>query len=135
MTKDLLDVEYSFKEWHDYYLSMWNEVMMTGDTASVEQMDPRYYVTFFTDNQEKPTFYSYDEAIDGMRQSVHALIGTEKRFENRIIRMKNNGSAIVFYEQVLIKEGKEISRLFTTEEWQFKSDGWVIIREVDLVVK
>ncbi|MHC0038100.1 hypothetical protein [Pseudoneobacillus sp. C159] len=135
MTKDLLDMEYSFKEWHDNYLSKWNDAMMTGDTAGVEQMDPGYYVTFFTNKESKPTYYTYDEAIDGMRQSVNALIGTEKRFENRIIRMKNNENAIVFYEQVLVKEGKDLSRLFTTEEWQIKSDGWVMVREVDLVVR
>lgn len=124
-----------FTEQHDRYLANWGEAMKTGETNQIEQMSPEYYVTFFSDSQKEPTFYPYKEAMDGMRQSVKECIGFVKHFENRIIRMKNDKAAIVFYELVLTKGSKELSRMFTTEEWRYTNDSWSIEREVDLIVK
>ena len=131
---ELSDAQLSFTRSHNEYLEQWKYTMQTGETEGVEQMSPAYFVAFFMNTQPRPEFYEYDEAMEGMRQSVKECIGFEKNFENRIIRMKNVNSAIVFYEQVLRNGDRELSRLFTTEEWQLHGDQWLLTREVDIQV-
>ncbi|MEL3971655.1 hypothetical protein AAEO50_05115 [Rossellomorea oryzaecorticis] len=71
------------------------------------------YVAFFKSGYEKPVFFTKDEAINGLKQSVKQFLGAEKKFENRVIRLRNKENAVVFYEQLIVKDEKVSARLFT----------------------
>lgn len=66
-----------------------------------------------------------------MKQSVTHFLGANKRFENRVIRLKDNENAVVFYEQLIVKKEEVLARLFTIEYWQLSNDKWMIIRETE----
>lgn len=120
-----------FTAFHDLYLREWENAMATGEVDNLDKMSENYYVTFFSKGKDRPTFFERQEAMEGMRQSVHSLVGATKRFENRLIRMKDEDKAIVFYEQVIEKGHTILSRLFTIENWE-KIDGqWTLMREIE----
>jgi hypothetical protein len=120
-----------FTEMHDNFIRNWNDAMQSGDTSSLESMTEDYYVAFFRGANEKPMFFNKEESINGMRQSVGQLLGAQKRFENRIIRLRNDQNAVVFYELLIEKENKIIARLFSIENWIFIENKWIIVRETE----
>ncbi|WP_226679980.1 hypothetical protein [Sutcliffiella horikoshii] len=120
-----------FKEMHDEFLCDWNYAMSSGDTSSVDRMSDDYYVSFFNDGSKKPIFFTRQEAIEGMEQSVRHFYGANKRFENRIIRLRDYENAVVFYEQLIVKDENVLARLFTIENWKFINEKWMVIRETE----
>lgn len=122
---------YEFTKMHDEFISDWNHAMSSGDTSSVDRMTEDYYVAFFNSGNEKPVIFTKQEAINGMDQSVRHFLGANKRFENRVIRLRNNESAVVFYEQLIVKDEDVLARLFTIENWRFINEKWLIIRETE----
>lgn len=124
-----------FTQMHDEFIMEWNQAMASRDTSALERMAENYYVTFFKDSHEKPLFFCKDDAITGMQQSVKQLVGAKKKFENRIIRLKDNGNAVVFYELLIEKEEKVLARFFTIENWQLMNDEWLLVREVEELIK
>ncbi|SET54493.1 hypothetical protein SAMN05421676_105246 [Salinibacillus kushneri] len=66
-----------------------------------------------------------------MKQSVQHYLGAEKVFKNRVIRLKDDDQAVVFYEQLIKKEGKVLARLFTIENWQSTNGEWLLVRETE----
>ena len=120
-----------FTRMHDVYISAWNKAMMTGDTSSVERMDDHYFVVFLRGKKEKPVIFNKEDAITGMQQSVRHFLGAKKIFKNRVIRLRNPENAVVFYEQLIEKNGKILSRLFTIENWELINTEWKIIRETE----
>ncbi|UFT98358.1 hypothetical protein KO561_14265 [Radiobacillus kanasensis] len=120
-----------FTKFHDKFINSWNEAMVSGDTSAVELMDEEYYVAFFASVKEKPFFFNKDDAISGMKQSVQQFLGATKRFDHRVIRLKDNEHAIVFYEQAIEKDGQILSRLFTMENWQVVDNSWKLVREIE----
>lgn len=104
-----------FTTMHDEFIIDWNKAMKTGDTSALERMHEDYYVTFFNGSHEKPMLFSREEAIKGMRESVKQLIGVQKKFKNRVIRLKNPENTAVFYELLIEKDEKILARLFTIE--------------------
>ncbi|WP_245804801.1 hypothetical protein [Halobacillus hunanensis] len=120
-----------FTRMHDEFINDWNEAMISGDTSSLERMTNDYYVAFFKGTNEQPIIFNRKDAVTGMRQSVKQMLGANKRFENRIIRLKNNNHTVVFYEQLIYKGAELLSRLFTIEDWQFLDGKWMIVREIE----
>ncbi|WP_254660824.1 hypothetical protein [Bacillus sp. FJAT-27225] len=94
-------------------------------------MTEDYYVAFFNHGNEKPIFFTKQEAINGMEQSVRHFLGATKKFENRVIRLRSNDNAAVFYEQLIVKDEKVVARLFTIENWRLMNGKWMIIREIE----
>ncbi|WP_316569373.1 hypothetical protein [Neobacillus sp. YIM B06451] len=128
---ELQDRLKEFTEVHDEFIRDWNDAMSSGDTSSVERMAEDYYVAFFRSGNEKPIIYSKQEAVNGMEQSVKHFLGANKRFENRVIRLRNNENTVVFYEQLIVKDEEVLARLFTIENWQRINGKWMIIRETE----
>lgn len=126
--KDLLS---EFTSVHDRFIADWNEAMKSGETSSVERMAEDYYVAFFKDVRDKPMIFNRQDSIDGMMQSVKHFLGCEKRFEHRIIRLRNPENAVVFYEQLVVKNEEVLARLFTIENWQLIGGDWMIVRETE----
>lgn len=120
-----------FTKMHDDFIADWNTAMSTGDTSSVERMSEDYYVAFFREPRDKPILFNKRDAVDGMKQSVQHFLGAEKRFENRVIRLRNDQNAVVFYEQLIVKNEEIFARLFTIENWEFINQKWVIVRETE----
>jgi hypothetical protein len=120
-----------FTNMHDGFISDWNHAMSSGATSCVDRMVEDYYVAFFNNGNEKPIIYSKQEAINGMEQSVKHFLGANKRFENRVIRLRNNDNAVVFYEQLIVKDEEVLARLFTIENWRLINEKWMIIRETE----
>lgn len=120
-----------FTNMHDRFISDWNYAMSSGNTSSVDRMTEDYYVAFFNSGNEKPIIFTKQEAINGMEQSVRHFLGANKRFENRVIRLRNNENAVVFYEQLIVKDEEVLARLFTIENWRLINEKWMIIRETD----
>ncbi len=120
-----------FTAMHDEFIIDWNNAMKTGDTSAIERMQEDYYVTFFNGSHEKPMLFSREEAIKGMRESVKQLLGAQKKFNNRVIRMKNHENAAVFYELLIEKDEKILARLFTIETWQLINGKWMLARETE----
>ncbi|MEH7236824.1 hypothetical protein [Bacillus sp. JJ1562] len=120
-----------FTRMHDEFIIGWNKAMETGDTTALERMAESYFVTFFNGPNEKPMLFSRKEAICGMRESVKELLGAQKKFNNRVIRLKDFENAAVFYELIIEKEEKVIARLFTIETWQLTDEKWMLVREVE----
>lgn len=120
-----------FTEMHDQFIRDWDHVMSSGDTSSVERMSDDYYVTFFNSGNEKPVFFTRQEAINGMKQSVKHFYGANKRFENRVIRLRDNENAVVFYEQLIVQDENVFARLFTIENWKLINGKWMVIREIE----
>ncbi|MFD2045453.1 hypothetical protein ACFSTA_17355 [Ornithinibacillus salinisoli] len=119
---------------HDQFTRNWNEAMNSGETCTLERMTENYYVAFFRGVHDQPTMFQREEAVSGMKQSVHQLLGAKKKFENRVIRLRDDGNAVVFYEQVIEKEGKTLARLFTIENWLYTNGRWMIAREIEEAV-
>lgn len=120
-----------FTKMHDGFIRDWNRAMSSGDTSSVERMSEDYYVAFFNKGNEKPIIFTKQEAINGMRQSVRLFLGANKRFENRVIRLRDNKNAVVFYEQLIVKDEEVLARLFTIENWRLMNEKWMVIRETE----
>ncbi|SES64617.1 hypothetical protein SAMN05216389_101231 [Oceanobacillus limi] len=120
-----------FTQMHDNFLLDWQQAMVSGDTTALERMSDDYYVAFFNGGNEKPYLFNREEAVRGMQQSVKQVMGAKKKFENRIIRMKDSKSAVVFYEQVIEKNEHVLARLFTIESWELQAGKWVIVKEVE----
>jgi hypothetical protein len=120
-----------FTTMHDEFIIDWNKAMKTGDTSALERMHKDYYVTFFNGSHEKPMLFSREEATRGMRESVKQLLGAQKKFKNRVIRVKNPENAAVFYELLIEKDEKVLARLFTIETWQLIKGKWMLVREVE----
>jgi hypothetical protein len=120
-----------FTKMHNEFICDWNHAMSTGDTSSVERMAEDYYVAFFNSSNEKPIFFTKQEAINGMEQSVKHFLGAKKRSENRVIRLRNNENAVVFYEQLIVKGDEVFARLYTIENWTLMNGKWMIIREIE----
>ncbi|MED4206835.1 hypothetical protein [Neobacillus mesonae] len=116
---------------HDEFIRDWNFAMSSGNTSSVERMTEDYYVAFFNSGNEKPIIFTKQEAINGMEQSVKHFLGANKRFENRVIPLRNNENAVVFYEQLIVKDEEVLARLFTIENWRLINEKWMIIRETE----
>ncbi|ADU32176.1 hypothetical protein [Evansella cellulosilytica] len=131
MMLELQNRLYEFTRMHDDFISDWNHAMSSGDTSSVDRMSEDYYVAFFTRGNEKPAFFTKQEALNGMEQSVKHFIGSKKRFENRVIRLRDNENAVVFYELLIVKDENILARLFTIENWKFINGKWMIIRETE----
>lgn len=126
--QQLLD---DFINFHDQSQSLWDEVMQTGDASSLETAFLDSTKTFFfSKGQENPAIYNTDEMISGMRQSIEALKGGTKRFENKVIRLRGDDEAVVFFEQIIEMNGNEVARLFTIENWRLVDGKWYIIREI-----
>lgn len=124
-----------FIELHDVYVSEWNVAIETGNTSAIEsRMHPDYYVTFFNGNTDHPITFDRTEAVKGMRQSVQDLLNAEKRFENRIVQMRDAENAVVFFEQVIKIDDREISRLFTIENWRHIDGKWELRREIEELI-
>lgn len=119
-----------FAKAHDDFIEAWNVAMYSGDTAGLEIMTNNYYVTFFNSHVERPEFFDRPEAIQGMRESVEALQGAKKRFEHRIIRQRDPNRFVVFYEMIIEKNGQELTRFFTIEDWEERNGQWLLNREV-----
>lgn len=124
-----------FTKAHDEFVNDWSQAMSSGDTSAVDRMTEDYYVAFFNKGNEKPIIFTKQEALDGMEQSVRHFLGASKRFENRIIRLKDSESAAVFYEQLIVKDEEILARLFTIENWQLINGKWMIIREIEEPIK
>ncbi|MEK4628539.1 MAG: hypothetical protein ABS944_12975 [Solibacillus sp.] len=120
-----------FTKMHDAYIADWNAAMLTGDTASLDRMTEKYYVAFFRDTNEKPIFFNKHEAISGMNQSVIHFLGATKKFDNRVIRLRNAENAVVFFEQLVEKNNTVLARLFTIENWRLIDGQWMIVRETE----
>lgn len=120
-----------FTNMHNDYIQDWNEAMNSGNTSKLDRMAEDYFVTFFKGGNDKPIFFSKQDALSGMQQSVKHFIGAEKKFENRVIRMKDDDHATVFFEQVIVKNEQVLARLFTIENWQLINGRWFIIRETE----
>ena len=120
-----------FTKMHDEFISDWNHAMSSGDTSSVDRMTEDYYCAFFNSGNEKPFIFTKQEAINGMEQSVRHFLGSNKRFENRVIRLRNNEIAVVFYEQLIVKDEEVLARLFTIENWRRINEKWMIVRETE----
>jgi hypothetical protein len=129
--QNLLD---EFTKVHNEFISGWVHAMSTGDTTSVERMAEDYYVAFFKSGNEKPVFFTKEEAINGMKQSIKHFLGGEKKFENRVIRLRDNENAVVFYEQLIVKDEKVLARLFTIENWRLLNGKWMVMREIEDVI-
>lgn len=120
-----------FTKMHDEFLSDWNDAMISGNTSSLDRMTEEYYVAFFKEASDKPVIFSKQDAISGMNQSVMHFLGANKKFENRVIRFRNNENAVVFYEQLIVKNGETLARLFTIENWKIIEGKWMIVRETE----
>jgi hypothetical protein len=120
-----------FTKMHDEFINDWTNAMSTGNTTSVERMAEDYYVAFFKSGNEKPVYFTREEAINGMKQSVKHYFGAEKKFKNRVIRLKNEENAVVFYEQLIVKDEIVLTRLFTIENWNLLNGKWVVMREIE----
>lgn len=116
---------------HDQYIESWNEAMESGDTSALEVMGEHYYAAFFNGAEDQPHLYSKDEAILGMQQSVAQLLGAKKKFNNRVIRLKDEENAIVFNELVIEKEANILASLFSIEYWQYCHKKWILTSEIE----
>ncbi|AZS15526.1 hypothetical protein [Paenibacillus lutimineralis] len=125
----------NFTKMHDDFITDWNEAMISGDTSSLERMTEDYYVAFFNGIKEKPMIFNQNDAVTGMQQSVTQLLGAKKKFENRVIRLKDTQNAVVFYELIIEKDEKIIARLFTIENWQLINRKWMLARETEERIK
>ncbi|MGN1400173.1 MAG: hypothetical protein ACI4XL_01580 [Bacillus sp. (in: firmicutes)] len=120
-----------FTKMHDEYISDWNEAMISGDTSSLNRMTDEYYVAFFKGINDKPIMFNKQDALTGMKQSVIHFLGANKKFENRVIRLRNNENAVVFFEQLIVKNEDILARLFTIENWKMINEKWMIVRETE----
>lgn len=112
-------------------LSRWQDAMATGDTRPIEQdMAPNITCYFGRAGLDSVDVISRDGIVNGMRQSVAALRGCTKRFENRLIRMRSSDEAVVFFEQVVERESEVLARLFTIETYRRVSGRWRCLREI-----
>ncbi|KGR78019.1 hypothetical protein [Ureibacillus manganicus] len=128
---DLNSLLDEFTHMHNEFIADWNKAMKTGDTTSLDRMAEYYYVAFFKSGTEKPMFFNKDESLSGMRQSVQHFIGSKKRFENRVIRLRTTENVVVFYELLIEKNDKILARLFTIENWILIDGNWMITRETE----
>jgi len=120
-----------FTRIHDEFIIDRNNALETGDASSVERMREDYYAILFNGTNEKPVLVGREDAILCIREAVKQLLGTQKKCENRVIRMKDYENAAVFYELLIEKDDQVLARLFTIETWQLTAGNWMLIREIE----
>ncbi len=98
-------------------------------------MTDQYYAAFFKGVNDKPIIFSKQDALTGMKQSVLHFLGANKKFENRVIRLRTNENAVVFFEQLIVKNEDVLARLFTIENWELINEKWMIVRETEEPIK
>lgn len=109
----------------------WDHAMATGDTAAIEADMPEGIVCYFAARgMQEAQFNDRASIIAGMRQSIGKGGAARKRFENRIIRMRSEDEAVVFFEQIVGKEDQVYARLFTIETWRLMDGQWRCVREI-----
>ena len=123
-----------FTKMHDEFISDWEEAMISGDVSSLDRMTEDYYVAFFKGANDKPIMFDKQEAVAGMKQSVMDFLGAQKKFENRVIRLRDNENAVVFYELLIVKNENLLARLFTIENWKMINEKWMIVREIEELI-
>jgi hypothetical protein len=69
-----------------------------------------------------------------MKQSIKHFLGAEKKFEIRVNRLRDNENAVVFYEQLIVKDENVLARLFTIENWRLLIGKWMVMREIEEVI-
>lgn len=112
-------------------LSQWEEAMTTGNTRPIEEEMPANIICYFgRTGQDLMDVIDRDGIVSGMRQSVAALRGCRKHFENRVIRMRTAYEAVIFFEQVVERENRVLARLFTIETYRRVSGRWQCVREI-----
>ena len=131
MSESLGEQLIHFTRMHDRYIQDWNDAMASGDTSAVERMSEDYVVAFFHGVKDKPVLFSRAEAVSGMQQSVHELLGAKKVFNHRVIRLKDESHAVVFYELCIEKEDQVLARLFTIEKWELIEGRWMVAGEIE----
>jgi hypothetical protein len=115
---------------HNQMLEVAEEVYATGDTSKMEVfLHPAYHGYFGTRKNEKAEYYSYEESLEGMRQTAKAATGLKSGFANRYVRMPSDSEAIVFYEKSM-DFGNSIGYAMVMEVWRRVDGKWVIVREV-----
>ncbi|MEA3318566.1 MAG: hypothetical protein U9Q88_00970 [Bacillota bacterium] len=129
--------EQAFMDLHNEFIRCWDEAMANGKTEKLEAFYDKdfYHVVVFTTDDAKPMEFDYDQSIAGLKESVKALIGSEKRFDNRVVRMQDHVRASVFYEMVVIQGNDEVTRIFTIEGWTLIDNQWNVTREVNKIIK
>lgn len=127
ITKEAVD---RFTIMHDQYISDWHEALATGDTTALDRMAKAYYVAFFDNPSAKPLFFNAEESWKGMQDSVNQLLGGHKNFDHRVIRLKDNEQAVVFYDLSITYRDNKVAQFFTIENWQFIDGNWFIQSEI-----
>lgn len=131
MKLNVQEITMEFKAVHNAYIHSWEQAMQTGITTEVERVySDKYYDVFLSGAQDDFIREGRKSAMEGLRSSVATLQGASKRFENRIIRVRKNGTVVVFYEQVVQRNEGKLARLFVIEDWAHYQNGWRIVREV-----
>ncbi|PKR77705.1 hypothetical protein CEY16_07170 [Halalkalibacillus sediminis] len=120
-----------FMDVHDRYILKWQQALDSGDASSLDFMADEYYVTFFWGEDNRPVYYERQEAFDGMIQSVSQLRGAKKLFEHRVIRMRDDDHAVVFFEQIIQMGNRVLARMLTVENWAIIENQWLMTREVE----
>lgn len=128
---ELKNIVDEFTKMHDEFIANWGKAMNSGDTSAVEKMSEHYFVAFFRGANDKPILFNKQDALTGMKQSVEHFLGAEKKFENRVIRLRDEENAVVFFEQLVVRNGEVLARLFTIENWQVIDGKWMIVRETE----
>lgn len=116
---------------HDAFLNEWNQALISGDTSRLNRMTEEYYVAFFREATDQPMIFTKEESMNGLNESVKHFKGCQKRFENRVIRFRSEENAVVFYEQLVLKNDRVLARLFTIENWELIKGKWMIVRETE----
>ncbi|MFB4159501.1 DUF4440 domain-containing protein [Geomicrobium sp. JSM 1781026] len=125
----------NFERTHDAFIQDWHEAMHSGDTTKLENMTDDYTVVFYDENVLEPATFTKAEAIAGMRSSAADLKGMEKRFDDRVISMKTETRAVVFYRMHIIHEGRSLAELFTIEHWTEEEGRWLLAAEIQQRVR
>lgn len=121
----------AFTRHFEHEVELWDEAMRTGETGAIEAYIPAEITCYFARcGMDRAEIIDRKGVVSGMRQSVSALKGCRKRFENRLIRMRGETEAVIFFEQVIERDLQVLARLFTIETYRLTEGNWRCIREV-----
>lgn len=117
-----------FTAMHDQINRMWTAARTVADLEPLEALcHETYHGTYGGPGLSKVQPFERKDGIEGVRQAIAA--GNTTRMENRTIRMRSATEAVVFFERIFEKGGKDVARLFTVENWSLMDGAWKLMRE------
>lgn len=115
---------------HDQCLAEWDHATRTGDVSGIARFaGEAFNGTSAYAGTDRAQPFDRAEGIAGLGQLLSTLKGTAHRAENRVVRLRNDEEAVVFYERIFERDSRVVLRFMVLQTWRLTGAKWCVVRE------